>query len=331
MSDYIKEVYKNIYLAEIPLKGNPLKAINIYIIKTDEGNLIIDTGFNTEEIREYTIGFIKELDLDLSKTGLFLTHLHSDHTGLVNFYDDLGVKIYMSEVDSVMHIDFMNRYGKYWPQIEYFGHMQGLDIDKLKIEDHPGYKYRPKEDYDYTPLNPGDNFKIGEFNFKVMDLAGHTPGMCGLYDEEKSILFCGDHILGKITPNIQFWNFEIGDSLGTYLENLEKVKDLNIKHLFSSHRYLVDDVNERIEELKEHHRKRLGEVMNTLLRNDYCTVRDITKNLHWDISCKDWDEFPKSQKWFAAGEAHAHLEYLRHRGKVDFKKNYDDVLFYFIV
>ncbi|EKX80958.1 metallo-beta-lactamase [Clostridium botulinum CFSAN001628] len=42
-----------------------------------------------------------------------------------------------------------------------------------------------------------------------------------------------------------------------------------------------------------------------------CTVKQVTKELHWDIKSKNWDEFPKSQKWFAAGEAHAHLEHLR--------------------
>ena len=45
----IKEVYKNIYQATFPLTGNPLKSINIFVIKTKDYNLIIDTGFNNEE------------------------------------------------------------------------------------------------------------------------------------------------------------------------------------------------------------------------------------------------------------------------------------------
>ena len=329
MLDYIKEVYPEIYLAEIPLKGNPLKSINIYIIKSENENMIIDTGFNTDEILSMTKGFINDLNLDLSKTSLFLTHLHSDHTGLANFYDKLGVKIYMGEVDGSLHSDFMNRNGIHWPEIEYYGHMQGLDADDLKIEDHPGYKYRPKHEFPYIALNPGDKLKIGKFDFNIVDLCGHTPGMIGLYDSEKSILFCGDHILGKITPNIQFWGFDFGDSLGTYLKNLEVVRNMNIKHLFSSHRYLIDNVNDRIDELVLHHQKRLDEAVKALGEKD-CTVRDVTKDLQWDISAKNWDDFPKSQKWFAAGEAHAHLEHLRYLGIADFYKSSDDVLYYFL-
>lgn len=331
MLDYITEVYDDIFLAEIPLKGNPLKSINIYIIKTDNGNLIIDTGFNTDEIKNLTMGFIRDLDLDMSNTKLFLTHLHSDHTGLVNFYDSMNVPVIMGEVDSKLHIDFMNRYGEYWPKIEKYGHMQGLDTDNLKIEDHPGYKFRPHENYKYINVNPGDVINIGPFKFDVIDLSGHTPGMLGLYEKEKSILFCGDHILGKITPNIQFWGFEFGDSLGTYINNLNKVKNLNIKYLFSSHRFLISNVNERIEELKSHHGQRLNEILKILEKNNKCTVKKITENLHWDINCKNWEDFPKSQKWFAAGEAHAHLEHLRAKNMVDFIKDDNDILHYFLI
>ena len=36
----------------------------------------------------------------------------------------------------------------------------------------------------------------------------------------------------------------------------------------------------------------------------------------WSIRCKGWDDFPVPQKWFAVGEAVAHLEYLMDLGKV---------------
>jgi hypothetical protein len=36
----------------------------------------------------------------------------------------------------------------------------------------------------------------------------------------------------------------------------------------------------------------------------------------WDLSYDSWDLFPVAQKWFAAGEALAHLKYLETRGIV---------------
>ena len=108
----------------------------------------------------------------------------------------------------------------------------------------------------YRPQNgasehtaPGDVFKIGSYSFTVIDLPGHTPGLQALYEPEHQLLFCGDHILGDITPNITFWDFAVGDSLGTYFKSLELVETLPIRYLFSAHRSLVEDVSKRITEL----------------------------------------------------------------------------------
>jgi hypothetical protein len=38
--------------------------------------------------------------------------------------------------------------------------------------------------------------------------------------------------------------------------------------------------------------------------------------MSWDILCDSWDLFPVSQKWFATGEAIAHLKYLMEKGVI---------------
>ena len=155
--------------------------------------------------------------------------------------------------------------------------------------------------------------------------------MVGLYEKDKKVLFCGDHLLKKITPNITFWNFLVGDSLGRYLKNIEKLRNLPIDHIYSSHRDLIEDVPKRIDELENHHKKRISEAFETLNRNKECTVRDIAMNMSWDMRAKDFSEFPNTQKFFAAGEAHAHLEYLRAIGKAGVKKDENGVLKYFAI
>ena len=323
----MKEVYRDIYLFEIPLKGNPLKSLNCFIVKSDERNLIIDTGFRTEEIEEIMMDAIKTLNLDLEKTSLFLTHHHSDHTGLASFLEKKGVQVFMSKVEGQILESYIE--GDAWSRTFEHGMMQGLGQDNVNIETHPGLKYQPPEMFNYTALEPEEFLKIGDYNFEVIDLIGHTPGIVGLYEKDHKILFCGDHILGKITPNITFWGFEHGDMLGKYLDSLDKVYNMDIKYLFSSHRFLVDDHRVRIDDIKKHHDKRLSEAMNALKKHGKSTVRTVTKNLHWDISAKNWDDFPNSQKWFATGEAQAHLERLRALGKVDYEIK-DGLVYYFL-
>lgn len=36
----------------------------------------------------------------------------------------------------------------------------------------------------------------------------------------------------------------------------------------------------------------------------------------WSIRCRSWEDFPLTQKFFAVGEALAHLDYLETRGQL---------------
>ena len=173
----------------------------------------------------------------------------------------------------------------------------------------------------------GERLVTGDYEFEFIFLPGHTPGLTALYEPHHGFLFSGDHILAKITPNITFWGFDFHDSLGTYLKSLEIVEQMDVSRVFSSHRALIDDHRARIEELKHHHQVRLEEVLSILDRYGESTVRNITKDMHWDIRTKNWEEFPQSQKWFAAGEAQAHLEHLRAKGKVTMREE-NDILYY---
>lgn len=325
----MREVYPHIYLNEIPLPNNPLKAINNFLVVGDDEYLMVDTAFDMAECRKSMEDLIEDHAIDITKLTVFLTHLHSDHTGLAPYLQKSGARLVMGKIDG----DAVNFAASGDPgYVEFFlDHLQlqGMAADNLTVEDHPGFTFRPKEKLAFDRvLSEGDLLEIGDFAFEVLDLPGHTPGLQGLYDRDKKILFAGDHILGKITPNITFWSFEVGDSLGTYFESLEKVRQLELDFLFSSHRHLVDDVNSRIDELLAHHAERLQECLAILERHGECTVREVTKNLQWDIRAKDWSDFPNPQKWFAAGEAMAHLEHLLALGKVKREKNSEGVLVY---
>lgn len=310
-----KEIYPHIFLLEIPLRNNPLKALNCYIIKGEE-SLVIDTGFDTEENRDILLGALKDLSIDPKKTSLFLTHLHSDHTGLASYLAEEGVKVYMGAIDGKILMESAHEDSPHWMKIKRLAELQGLAPDHLNIQDHPGFRFRPKSVPQLHTTKEGHVFNIAEYRLKVIDLPGHTPGLQALYDEEKGLLFSGDHILMTITPNITYWGEETGDSLGTYLKNLELVNQMDLSQIFSSHRQLPENYRERIEELKVHHDHRLKESLEILKRNGASTVRQVTKELQWDIRAKDWNDFPSSQKWFAAGEAHAHLRHLEELGKV---------------
>lgn len=75
-------IEENIYSIFVPLPGNPLKNLNAYLIKSESGrNLLIDTGFRQDECRQALLAGLDELGVSMENTDIFLTHMHSDHTG----------------------------------------------------------------------------------------------------------------------------------------------------------------------------------------------------------------------------------------------------------
>ena len=93
-----EQIAEGLYRLDIPLPGNPLKNLNSYLI-TGERNLLIDTGFRLDACREAMEHQLRELGVDLRRTDLFLTHLHTDHTGLAGELHRPGCRVYIGAVD----------------------------------------------------------------------------------------------------------------------------------------------------------------------------------------------------------------------------------------
>ena len=135
-----------------------------------------------------------------------------------------------------------------------------------------------------------------------------------LHEPDQKILVAGDHILIDITPNIQCWS-DSENPLKNYLESLDKVNRLDIELTLPGHRRLITDPAERIMQLKEHHSRRLKEVV-AILSNEPQHAFQVASQMSWDLRASSWDDFPRAQKWFATGEALAHLRFLEAEGTV---------------
>ena len=319
----LNEVYPSIYQLQIPLPENPLRVINAYLIKGSERSLIIDTGFNTEETRILLMNAMQELGITSASTLLLITHLHSDHSGLAARLGNEGMTVFTGKIDGALINEMAH--DRYWKKFEDLNILMGMEQDQITFEEHPGYKYCPKEPVDFRYLDEGDRIDLGDFHFSVIDVPGHTPGHIALYEADKRLLFCGDHILDKITPNIAFWGFE-QDILAVYLKNLDKVREMDIDVCFTAHRNILTDPRRRIDELKGHHVKRLTEILEILSEGPK-TVRETAAEMHWDLRISHWELFPPNQKWFAAGEALSHLEHLVTAG-LAIKMLKDGILYY---
>lgn len=317
----IEKIAEGLYRIEIPLPKNPLKYLNSYVI-TGNRFLIIDTGFNLDACYEEMIKGLNDIGVDLERAEIFVTHLHADHLGLAGRLAD---EVYMSKTDAEIAMESA-RHPEYWSELVEFYKRNGFppkEAEKVsKI--HPAVKYSPKA-IQFNFLKEGDVLEFGNYRLEVLHTPGHTPGHLCLYEPDKKVLFSGDHILFDITPNITHWE-TLDDALGDYLQSLEKVYALEVERTLPGHRNFCGDHRKRVEELKEHHRRRLEETLNAIKAGSR-TAWEIAQQITWDLTYEDWNELPTMQKWFAVGETIAHLNYLERR-KIILRENRDKIYYY---
>jgi len=311
------EIEKNIFVIEVPLPGNPLKSINIYLIKGTDRNLMIDTGFNMPLCYETLMRGLKEINVQMKNTDIFLTHLHSDHTGLSSTLIEPDNKIFIGETDKMYMKEFFG--SEYWNWLDDKYVSYGFSRRELEENQllNPASLYLPSQQGGQTSVNDGTIIDLGTYKFKCVETPGHTPGHMCLFDEEKGIFFSGDHIIFDITPNITSWRY-VENSLKLYLQSLDKIKTLDISSTFSAHRKPIGDCHARVDELLAHHGRRLEEAYEIVKNNQSGWINPYAaaSQMTWSIRARNWGEFPVTQKWFAVGEAVAHLEYLRLEGRI---------------
>lgn len=311
----IEEVYKNIYRIPVPLTGNPLKEVNCYYIKGEDRNLIIDTGFRCDECKEVLTAGLNEAGWDPKKTDVYLTHLHSDHTGLAFEICGPGRNIYISSTDQKYMIRNLRGEEQTDKQTRFLQDGFTLEmLQELSVK-NPAWIYKPKGDLTAIPtVEDGDVLKVGEYELKVIVTPGHTPGNTMLWEEKHGLMFTGDNILFDITPNITSWPGQ-ADSLGDYLDSLRRVRSYPVKLALPAHR-MTGDYAARIDALLAHHEARLAEALKVIKENPGSNAHTIAGHMTWRIRARNWEEFPIAQKWFAVGECQSHLDYLEKRGLI---------------
>ncbi|TDA35170.1 MAG: MBL fold metallo-hydrolase [Hadesarchaea archaeon] len=303
----MEEVLPGLYRVEVPLPRNPLRAVNSYVVRGGERNLIVDTGMNREECASVLLSEIGKLGIDLRKTDFFITHLHADHLGLVSSLLSEGSRVYFNRLEAGLLTS--------WEGIGEVILLSGIPETELyrMLETHPGRLYGPTTLPPFTFLEEGSEIEVGDFLFRCLATPGHTRGHLCLYEPQRKLLLSGDHVLQDITPNLTPLSGQ-ENPLEDYLRSLERTASLEVDLVLPGHREPFRDLRGRVEELRLHHHLRAEEVLS-LLEGGRKTAYELASGMTWDLP-GSWENFPPIQKWFATGEALAHLRYLEGKGKV---------------
>ena len=326
------EVTQDIYRMPLPLPTSNLGHINTYLVKGDNGYLLVDTGWNTKEAFDSLTKQMAEIGINSQEISqIVVTHTHPDHYGLAGKLKDFfGATLYFHHLEK----DFIEtRYVNMDELIQELGqwmHRNGVPPDRLaelQKASLPMLKFVTPTMPDIT-LYGGETITCGDFSFNVLPTPGHTAGHICLYEPDKKILFSGDHILPTITPHVGLHPQSSPNPLGDYLDSINSLKRLDVELVLPGHEQPFTGFQERIEGMILHHRMRNAEIMGAL-GHDSKTAFQLSTEITWlhDVNGVGWYKLADWDKRMAILETLAHLEAMRAKGELE-KFNRNDIRYY---
>lgn len=290
----------------------PLQYVNSYIIRAGDGSVaIIDPGLHTEAAKEVWKSVLQELGIapqEIEK--VVLTHHHPDHYGLAGWMQELtGCEVCMSASGRESAESLWGESETMTEKLCTLFTEHGLPADKQgQMREHmrgfiPLVSPQPTVKY----LAEGDVWQAGELSFRTIAVSGHAYQHLVFIEEAHRLMFCGDHVLPRITPNISYLPGEDRDPLHSYLQGLVKLAAWEVDTIFPGHRDPFHHLQQRIAEIEEHHEQRLQQL------TELVTVPQTAYELCVMLF---GDRLSIHQLRFAMSEVIAHLIYLEKRDDI---------------
>ena len=317
----MSEILPGIHWLKLPitLENASVKHINVYLIKSDNGYLLVDTGWNTDDSFATFKGYLMQNGIEFQDIKqIVVSHIHPDHYGMAGRIKKLsGAEIMMHHIEQ----DFIN------PRYIEMNDLLNQTAEQLVTNGAPQKEMVMLRDASLNveqyivPVMPdrllhdGDTITTGAFKFRVIWTPGHSSGHICLYEPEKKILFSGDHILPRITPNVGVHPQSIENPLGRYIESLKEIRKLDIKLTLPGHDEPFKNLKERIDENIKHHHQRNEEILETIASGGK-TAYQIAKELTWGKK-SGLKDLPPFHARIAVFETMAHLEMMTTASRVD--------------
>ena len=307
------EVAQGVYRIPLPLPNDGLRAVNVYLLPTDDGLVLIDGGWALPESRHLLSAALAELGAHLGDLRRFLiTHMHRDHyTQAAALRRDLGgrVGLGVGEQPSFALIHQLGNRSRD-RQLRTLRRLGAGDLADLVSRNAPPEELDPSdwaEPDDW--LTPGPIALPGGRVLDVVATPGHTAGHVVFHDEAAGLLFAGDHVLPTITPSIGFEPVETTNPLGAFLASLAVVRSRPDALLLPAHGPVAPSVHARVDELVAHHGARLDQSLAAVGAGAE-TGLDVAAILTWTRHERRLPDLDPFNAMLAVCETGAHLDLL---------------------
>ncbi|MER5976306.1 MBL fold metallo-hydrolase [Streptomyces sp. NPDC001857] len=314
---------------QVPIPDNPLGHTLVYVVDTDRGPVLVDTGWDDPASWDALTAGLTACGTSVGELyGVVITHHHPDHHGLSGRVREAsGAWVAMHAADA----SIVRRTRSTRPE-RWFTYM----TDKLEAAGAPPEHVAPLRTSSRRTLPglrpalpdreivPGELLDLPGRRLRAIWTPGHTPGHVCLHLEEehpdrlpgKGRLFSGDHLLPQITPHIGLYedpdDATVTDPLGDYLDSLERVGRLAPAEVLPAHQHAFTDAPSRVRELLAHHEDRLTGLLTLLA--EPLTPWQLAERMEWN---RPWEQIPYGSRNIAVSEAEAHLRRLVKQGRAE--------------
>jgi glyoxylase-like metal-dependent hydrolase (beta-lactamase superfamily II) len=313
------EVSPGVHRLPLPLPMDGLRAVNVYVVETEDGLVLVDGGWAIPESRKVFDAGLRQLGYTVRDIRRFLvTHMHRDHYTQASVVGrEVGAHVVLGLGDKatmdLMHSDSLtedpnlDRLRSAGAQELYDGWRAMMPAGRPSMDDYG----MPDEWLDRDLV-----IDLGTRRLDALSTPGHTQGHYVFADAESSLLFAGDHVLSTITPSIGFEPAYVQQPLRDYLASLAKVRALPDMKLLPAHGPVTDSAHTRIDELVAFHDVRLGQSL-AAVESGAATAMEVAAELPWTRRERRLPELNAFDAVLACFETLAHLELLALQGRLD--------------
>ncbi|MFJ9536869.1 MBL fold metallo-hydrolase [Streptomyces sp. NPDC101225] len=328
----------------VPIPDNPLGHTLVYVVDTDRGPVLVDTGWDDPDSWQTLAEGLAACGTSVGEIhGVVITHHHPDHHGLSGKVREAsGAWIAMHAADTAIVRRTRDTRPGRW-----FSYMAAKLTAAGAPEEHvaPLREAGPRPAFPgFSPALPDREIVPGELldlpgrRLRAIWTPGHTPGHVCLHLEEEhpagfpdrlpghGRLFSGDHLLPEITPHIGLYedpdDATVTDPLGDYLDSLERVGRLAPAEVLPAHQHVFTDAAARVRELLDHHEERLTGLQALLA--EPLTPWQLAERMEWN---RPWAQIPYGSRNIAVSEAEAHVRRLVKLGRAEAVAGSDPVAY----
>jgi glyoxylase-like metal-dependent hydrolase (beta-lactamase superfamily II) len=307
------EVARGIRWLRMPLPF-ALDHVNLWLLEDGASWSQIDCGYGDEATRKLWESLCESTLRGKTVHRVIATHCHPDHVGNGAWLARrFGCALTIPQAEYLTAHALLHEHSGYGVAATCaLFRAHGLEAEHLAAHAARGNTYRrgvPELPDAFERLFPNEEVAIGGARWRVIPGYGHSPEHASLYRADSGVLISGDMLLPKISTNVSVWSVEPdADPLGRFLDSLERFAALPARTLvLPSHGLPFVGIHARIEQLKEHHAARLAEI--EAAASAPLTAASVVPLLFRRA-------LDVQQRFFAMGEAIAHLNHLWHRGRL---------------